>query len=357
MLRREKFMRRLFIAGLAVVALGTSSASASPDPVATLQASIKSAVTTKSAPSALKPPLAEWGPGYWWSHYSLANNPAYRACFGDAATATPLPTACSVFGDRRSEHRAFLVGDSRAFQWLPALHVWGQTRHWRVSALTKANCRPWTNTAYFSGAPGQPTGAPYPSCTSFNKGVLNAIKAQRPSYVFVTAMRGRTGTSSFETNTQIRIGMVGFARAVQQLGAVVVFLGPNPEWFASSGLRADIFPPDCVVHNLSSVAHCVGVGATANGRAGVIEAGYFNAMTDAARATSSIYLPTPDLFCVRNYALSATAPNAAAYGACPLLVAGTLAYLDRQHITREYAQLIGAAFATLADRSIIPPPA
>ena len=350
-------MRRIFIIGALLLALGVSSAQAAPDPVASLQATLKTSVTLRSAPGVLSPPMSQWGPGYWWSHYSLANNPAHRVCFGDASTTVPLPAACSVFGDRRSEHRAFLIGDSRAFQWLPALHVWGQSRHWRVSALTKANCRPWTNTPYFSGAPGQPTGAPYPSCTTFNRSVLATISAQHPSYVFVTAMRGRTGTASFESNAQIRVGMVALARTLQQRGAVVVFLGPNPEWFASSGLRADVFPPDCVVHNLTSVMHCVGVGATGGGRAGVIEAGYFNAMVDAARITSSIYLPTPDLFCVRNYAVSATAPNATAYGACPLLVSGTLAYLDRQHITREYAQFIGSAFATLIDRSIVPPPA
>ena len=169
-------------------------------------------------------------------------------------------------------------------------------------------------------------------------------------------MRGRTGTSSFEINAQIRSGMINFARSVQALGAVVVFIGPNPEWFASSGLAADIFPPDCVVHHLRSLAHCVGLGASSGGRAGVLEAGYFNAMVDAARSTSSLYLSTPDLFCVRKAPVAATAPNAAAYGACPLLVAGTLVYFDRQHITREYAQVIAPALTQLLDSMFISPP-
>ena len=169
-------------------------------------------------------------------------------------------------------------------------------------------------------------------------------------------MRGRTGTASFEVSAQIRSGMIAFARSVQTLGAVVVFIGPNPEWFASSGLAADVFPPDCVVRHLNTLAHCVGSGASRGGRAGVIEAGYFNAMVDAARSTSSIYLPTPNLFCVRSLQVAATAPNGAAYGACPQLVAATLVYLDRQHITREYAQFIAPAFAQLLDQAIVPPP-
>ena len=349
-------MKRHLLVGIAVLSLLGTSAMATPDPLSTLQASLRTAVNATKAPATLVPPMSQWAPGYWWAHYSLANNPAYRVCFGDAATSAPLLSACSAFGDRSSTHRAFLVGDSRAFQWLPALAAWGKSRHWRVSALTKANCRPWTNTPYFSGAPGQRTGAPYPSCSSFNHGVLAAIKTVRPSYVFVTAMRGRTGTASFEVNAQIRTGMINFARSVQALGAVVVFIGPNPEWFASSGLAADIFPPDCVVRHLNSLAHCVGSGASSGGRAGVLEAGYFNAMIDAARSTSSIYLPTPDLFCVRRTQVAATAPNGGAYGACPLLVAGTLVYLDRQHITREYAQVIAPAFTQLLERSIVPPP-
>ena len=329
---------------------------AASDAVSTLQASIRTAVRATTTPGTLAPPVSQWAPNYWWSHFSLANNPAYRVCFGDAGTSAPALTACSVFGDRVSPHRAFLVGDSRAFQWLPTLAAWGTRRHWRVSALTKANCRPWSNTPYYSGAPGRTTGAPYPSCASFNRAVLEAIRTVRPSYVFVTAMRGRTGTASFEVNAQIRSGMIAFARSLQALGAVVIFIGPNPEWFASSGLAADVYPPDCVVRHLNSPAHCVGSGASRGGRAGVLEAGYFNAMVDAARSTSSTYLPTPDLFCVRSFQVAATAPNGAAYGACPQLVAATLVYLDRQHITREYAQYISPAFAQLVDQSIIPPP-
>lgn len=349
-------MKRIICAITLLLSLTMSHAGAAPDAVTSVQESLRAASVATSAPSVLQPPQAQWSPGYWWSHFSLANNPAFRVCFGDATISSPPLRACSTFGDPTSQHRAFLVGDSRAFQWLPAIHLWGKSRHWRVSAVTKANCRPWTNTPYYSGSPGQKTGAPYPSCTSFNHGVIAAVREFHPSYVFVTAMRGRTGTASFESDSQIRIGMVNFARTVRALGAIVVFIGPNPEWFASSGLAADIFPPDCVVHHLSTLSHCVGVGATRNGRLGVLEPGYFNAMVDAARSTSSIYLPTPDLFCLRTRSVAATAPNAAAYGACPLLVAGTLVYLDRQHITREYAQRIAPALTQLIDQSIVPPP-
>lgn len=349
-------MKRVMTMCVLVVAFAVPCAAASTGALRELQGTIHTSLTRTVAPTSLQPPMTQWAPNNWWSHFSLAQTPAYRVCFGDAGAASAPLTACSVFGNRSSSHRAFLLGDSRAFQWLPSLQRWGQSRQWRVSALTKANCRPWTNTPYYSGSPGQRTGASYPTCASFNASVVQAVKTVRPSYVFVTAMRGRTGTTTFETNSQIRDGMIGFARAMQALGAVVVFIGPNPEWFASSGLAADIFPPDCVVRHIRSVAHCVGTGATTGGRLGVIEPGYFNAMVDAARSTSSVYLPTPDLFCVRKVMTPATSPNAAAYGGCPLLVGETLAYLDRQHITREYAQRIAPAFIELLDNSIVPPP-
>jgi hypothetical protein len=182
------------------------------------------------------------------------------------------------------------------------------------------------------------------------------MSSQKPSYVFMTAMRGRTGTTAFETNRQITDGMKQFARVVQSKGATPVFIGPNPEWFASSGVPGDVFSPDCVAHHLTSLQHCVAVGATRQGRAGALEAGYFNAMVDASRSTASVVLPTPDLFCRRRVAVAATAPNAQAYDECPMLVQGTLVYLDRQHITREFALLAAPAFATLVDRIALAPP-
>ena len=355
--RRRDHLRTVVLVSVGLsITFCVPTRSAPTDPVAEWQRTIASAVTTSVAPSQLAPPLREWSPGYWWSHYSLANTPRHRQCFGDATTLAPLPTACGSFGDATSGNRVMLVGDSRAYQWLPALDYWGRTRHWRVSALTKANCRPWSNTPYFSGAPGQRTGAPYPSCASFNRAVLTAMSSQRPSYVFMTAMRGRTGATAFETNQQITAGMKAFARLVQSRGATPVFVGPNPEWFASSGVPGDVFSPDCVAHHLTSLTHCVAVGATRNGRSGALEAGYFNAMVDAARSTASAYLSTPDLFCRRRVAVAATTPNGQAYDECPMLVRGTLVYLDRQHITREFALLSAPAFSALVDRVAPPPP-
>lgn len=354
--------RRTRLFGAVALALGLfvilpcGVRSAPVDPVVEWQRTLTSALSVSVAPAQLQPPLREWAPGYWWSHYSLANTPRHRQCFGDATALAPLPTACGSFGDPTSAHRVMLVGDSRAFQWLPALDYWGRTRHWRVSALTKANCRPWSNTPYYSGSPGQRTGAPYPSCGSFNRAVITAIATQQPSYVFMTAMRGRTGTTSFESNRDITDGMKQFARLVRSRGATPVFIGPNPEWFASSGVPGDVFSPDCVAHHLTSLQHCVAVGATRQGRAGALEAGYFNAMVDAARSTASVFLSTPDLFCVRRTAVAATAANAQAYDECPMLVRGTLVYLDRQHITREFALLAAPAFSALVDRVTQLPP-
>src|SRR5690606_34888742 len=49
------------------------------------------------------------------------------------------PVGCG-FGDKEGEFRVFLVGDSHAVNWLPALDALAKERGWSLTSYTKSSC-------------------------------------------------------------------------------------------------------------------------------------------------------------------------------------------------------------------------
>ena len=70
--------------------------------------------------------------------------PTARACTTTAAwsgSAAPTRTRC-LYGDPDGKRTLVLFGDSHAMQYFPALEELAEKHHWRLIALTKAECTP-----------------------------------------------------------------------------------------------------------------------------------------------------------------------------------------------------------------------
>ena len=53
-----------------------------------------------------------------------------------------------IFGDKTSDKRVVLIGDSILMQWFPAVANWFVNRNWQLIALTKSSC-PMVNRSFF----------------------------------------------------------------------------------------------------------------------------------------------------------------------------------------------------------------
>ena len=219
-------------------------------------------------------------------------------------TATMAP-ACT-YGDVSSMTSVWLIGDSHAEQWLPALEVIGLAHHWKIVAINKSACppvAPGSSTTFNSSA--------YPQCSTWNAYVLARIKAARPSLVIVTALAS-------EVVTRQR-SMTAYLASLKTEANHVLLLGdtPNPS--------TDI--PSCIATHLDNAATCALdpiVAAPAAQRA---------AYHDIATAAGVAFQPTTRWFCVIR--------------GCPVIVDTTLMYRDNSHLTvsasRKYAPVLDQA--------------
>jgi peptidoglycan/LPS O-acetylase OafA/YrhL len=86
------------------------------------------------------------------------------------------------YGQKRADYRVFLVGDSHAAQWQPALARLADEQGWELRSLTKSSCAPGTGAAYLD----EPFSRPYRECKQWLTRVKQEIKADQPDLVVST---------------------------------------------------------------------------------------------------------------------------------------------------------------------------
>jgi len=200
--------------------------------------------------------------------------------------------AC-VFGDPKGNRTVWLVGDSHAAQWFPAVNQLAKAHHWKLVSHTYSGCPtsttvlPHPNTA----------GARYVKCAQWQTDLLAAMTQAQPDLVI------DSGASIL-----LRGDENGFAARLADLrrvaGAVIV-LGDGPR-------QAQDVPP-CVSDHMNDAAACMTnrVAATRDNRAAN--------MAGAARQARVNYVDTVDWLC---------APSL-----CPVIVQNILVYRDDAHLT------------------------
>jgi len=95
-------------------------------------------------------------------------------------------TAPCEFGDRASPTVVFLMGDSHAEHWLPAIDRIGRERGWKIIATIKPGC-PVADVPELMNARLKRA---YDECTSWRRATLRRIVAARPAAVILSTYNG-----------------------------------------------------------------------------------------------------------------------------------------------------------------------
>jgi hypothetical protein len=165
-------------------------------------------------------------------------------------------------------------------------------------------------------------------CEKWRAQTLARLHAERIRLIVVSMWRGY---GSEESLTGFHAFDPAWLAALTQLvsdlrstGAQVLVLGPVPDPQSTV--------PICLSGNLDDVTACSPPRSTAVNQSGI------DAEATATKASGGNYADLTDLFCTTDR--------------CPVIVGNTLVYLDQNHLTIEYAQLLAPAIGALADRAL-----
>ena len=289
----------------------TAEVAAAADPQARLTELITASIGGRRLPGNLTPRPAE----------AAGQNPRIYAdqChfnFGQTLQWQPC-----VYGDPAGDKTMFLIGDSHAAQWFPAVDVVARTHGWRLVALTKAAClvpQVLTRNVVLK--------RPYTECPVWRDQTLQRIRSEKPDLVIMASNDGDSGgivgVESYGTQDN-----PAWLRAWQQtwarLSGVPMVLLQDTPW-----PRGDA--PECAVSNARRISACERRLSSA-----ILEPDKRAMVAAAARdAGLRVIDPTP-WFCTER---------------CPVVVGDLLVYKDNSHLTVAYAE----AIAPLLDRALFP---
>jgi hypothetical protein len=156
---------------------------------------------------------------------------------------------------------------------------------------------------------------------------MDRLRTERPKLI-VLSMSRRYGASDvpahFTAYDPAWIESLTDLRQLRDTGAQVLVLGPIPD--PQSQIA------DCLANHLDDATAC------SPARSVAVNDGGIAAESAAVKAGGGRYADITDLFCTTDR--------------CPVIVGNSLVYLDRYHVTLEYAQLLAPILGALADRAL-----
>jgi peptidoglycan/LPS O-acetylase OafA/YrhL len=283
------------------------------DAIAQVQAAVAASADVKAVPSNLDPSLADAVAG-------REDAPSCITTFFDVG----LPQCAT--GDTASTTTVALVGDSNGDMWSPAFEQLAAQRHWRLETLTREGCPilnlPITNPL---------RRLVYARCVQWRGDVIARLRAEHPRLVVVSVWRrygaadlgwtpGFTSYSPAWFDSLTRV-----VRQLRETGAQVLVLGPTPDPHS--------MVPVCVSEHLDDATAC-----SPASRSEAVNKSGIATESAAAKSGGGQYADITDLFCTADR--------------CPVIVGNTLLYSDQDHVTAEYARVLGPAIGALADRAL-----
>jgi hypothetical protein len=282
---------------------------------AQMQTAVAASADLNDVPSNLDPPLAD-----------VAAEVKQRIYFNGCLRDYPQvgQPECAM-GDTASTTTVALVGDSNAAMWTPGLERVATQRHWRLEMMAKGGC-PLLDLPIFSHV----LHRDYTECKQWRAEIAAGLRIEHPKLIVL----GKAGTygerygrpAGFTSYDPAYIDSL--TRSVQQLrntGAHVLVLGPIPD------PQSDV--PTCLSVHLDDATVCSPKRSVAVNEPGIA------AESAAVKAGGGQYADLTELFC--------TAER------CPSIVGITPVYLDRNHVTLEYAGLSAPVLGALADRALV----
>lgn len=191
---------------------------------------------------------ANMGPAneYWGMP---ADCPATKDTLGEANPGGPA--ICDYSGGRRDAESVWLVGDSHAQQWQPAIIELARTNHWKLKISYSGGC-PLADVRYigYRGSAADP--AAVERCGLWRRNVADAVERDKPAKVFTSSfaageqINDGSGRSQLE---QYKAGFSSYWTRWTQAGAVVYAIADPP-------LNDKVRDANCVVLSADSPLTC-----------------------------------------------------------------------------------------------------
>lgn len=222
-----------------------------------------------------------------------------------------LPVWCQ-FGDKQSENRVVLAGDSKAMQWSESLSKIASRDGWKLDTATKSRCPFVVDTVRYLNV----SSNPYTACKEFNTELMKQLIADKPAAVIVSQRASQAISPTGQmTRYVMEEGMTKTWRTLQDNGIQVIALldNPGPVLPAYDGQAYR-----CVLANPDNYTPCVfSVGPA-------IEKSGIPIMTSVAETIPGVEVVTmTDVFCNEEV--------------CPPVIGNVLVYRQTTHITNTYA--------------------
>ena len=154
---------------------------------------------------------------------------------------------------------------------------------------------------------------------------LSRLEKERPRLILLDMGRRYGVTSALSPTTER--GWIALTRLVQRLrstGANAVVLGPVPDPQSTV--------PTCLSGHLDNATECSPKRPVALNDNGIADE------AAATKAGGGEYADLSEFFCTADR--------------CPVIVGNTLVYRDDNHVTIEYARLLGPVLAEIVDRAL-----
>ena len=227
---------------------------------------------------------------------------------GDPATTSNI---CRL-GDASSAKSIVIFGDSHAQMWMPTLLTMAERDGWTVIPLVKSACHPngWTG----SGYPGTPSDL-IRACHAWYQWAVDQAKGLRPDVTLITGCCPAPVPSGLGT-TATR-AFTSLAKTMKRFSASVVVMADG------EGVTKE--PVDCLLARNATMKTC-----TTTRPANIFA--FNDNVGKVARVNKFGFLNTRGWFCYQNQ--------------CPMVVAGTIVYRDKGHITKTYALRLSEPFRT-----------
>ncbi|WP_462418712.1 acyltransferase family protein [Kytococcus sp. Marseille-QA3725] len=157
----------------------------------------------------------------------------------DAST----PHEC-LLGDTEADRDIALVGDSKAFQWAPAMDRWAKDRGYRIRSNTKSACS-------FSATLQLNDDKPYPECQKWGDQVAKSLQEDPPEVLVISGLRKNALVKEGGTEATREALVEGYLENLKPLadkGTTIVAIADTPQ----PGNKVY----ECVAENPENVSKC-----------------------------------------------------------------------------------------------------
>ncbi len=215
--------------------------------------------------------------------------------------------SCVAGGTENGEFTVVLVGDSHAYQWMPAIREVALDRGWRLVSLTKGGCAYWDVDLVNTNLKRD-----FRECYTWRENATERIEEENADLVITSAAIFNPRDGDFADRW-----VAGVSSATERLvdmGAPVYVIEDTPY------PKVDI--PKCIAQNMTDTTSC-GLSP---------EEAYSDndrrvRSAQAAEAAGATLIDPYKWFCTQDL--------------CPTIIGNTVVYSDNSHMSQTYSALLG----------------